>query len=39
MRGSASGIVSVGLCLSYNLINALLGVGLADAGTRCDYLR
>jgi hypothetical protein len=39
MRGSASGVVSVGLGLGHNLINALLGIGLADASVRCDYLR
>jgi hypothetical protein len=39
MRGRASRVVGVGLGFSHNLINAFLGIGLAHASARCDYLR
>jgi hypothetical protein len=38
MCGRAPGVVGVSLGLCHGLINALLRIGLADAGARCDYL-
>src|ERR1700730_17576378 len=39
MRGRASRVVDIGLGLNPNLINPFLGIGVAHAGARCDYLR